>query len=247
MSLDYTVYFYFNYDGPTMKSTAPAVQVQVRYFDGLGRKIIRVLNTTFENVDNMTVCALNVNYDMYVAAIAVRAVERAREFTEIEKVLEPIRSARGHFFGDPFVKLLMMNVEKLAVDRVAAMLTHADRLVAKTAFPFVMGRHPRDIAAFFAPVAYSFRIGSTEAVGPFVVNGHPVQSGAYYVVLPRRRGAVVLGSGEDVAEWAQAANESPMSDLIATVCREEVVEILAPSTSLGHPWYTHLMNCFEPQ
>jgi hypothetical protein len=210
MEMDDTVYFYFNYEAAMMKSTAPAMQVQVRYFDGMGRKIIRVLNTTFESLDNMTICALNVNYDMYVAAVAVRAVEMAREFTEIEKVLEQLRSARSDFFGDAFVQLLMVNVEKLAFDRVAAMLTHGDRLLNKTTFPFVMGRHPSDITAFFGPVAYSFSIGSTEVAGPFVVNGSPVQNGAYYVVLPGRRCVVVLGSGEDVAHWAKAVNESPI-------------------------------------
>ena len=128
---------------------------------------------------------------------------------------------------------------------MAALLTHGERLLTKTAFPLVIGRHPSDIAAFFAPLAYSFGIGSTEVAGPFVVNGRPVQAGAYYVVLPGKRGAVVLGSREDVAEWAKLVNESPMSDLIGTVCQEEVVEILAPSTSLGHPWYAHLRTCFE--
>jgi hypothetical protein len=42
MGVDDAVYFYFEYDVSTIRPLAPAIQFQVRYFDPLGRRVIRV-------------------------------------------------------------------------------------------------------------------------------------------------------------------------------------------------------------
>jgi hypothetical protein len=242
-----TAYFYFDYQAETIKEGATSVQFQVRYFDALGRKIMRIMNHKFAVVDSMYTCALNVNYDMYIAAVVVRAVEHARELMGMDAVRASIRRSRVELLDDPFVKLLLLNVEKLAMDQVREVLMNGRRLLTRRALADVMGRCPADIVSFLAPVAYAFGLTSTAMVGPFIINRRPIQGGAYYVLLPGKRGVVLLGNTEDVDVWAGAVNESPIADLIATVCREDTVEIIAPSTSAGHPWYIHIMKCFESE
>jgi hypothetical protein len=239
-----TAYFYFDYETEKLKERVPSVQFQVRYFDGLGRKIMRVMNHTFAVDDNIYTYALNVNYDMYIATITVRAVEHARELMGMEAVHASIRKSRGELLDDAFVKMLLLNVEKLEMDRVREVLIHGTKLLTKRTLADVMGRCPADIASFFAPVAYAFDLTSSVIVGPFVIDMRLIQAGAYYVVLPGKRGVVLLGNMEDEDVWGAAVNESPMADLIATVCREDVVEIMVPSTSAGHPSYVHIMKCF---
>jgi hypothetical protein len=242
-----TVYFYFDYNFPVMKVAQPAIQFQVRYFDAFGRTIVRVFTTTFPFADNMFTCTLNANFDVHVAAVAVLAAEQAREFGTVASVRAALEKSGSDFVDDTFVRLLLISVEKLQLAQIREALIHGHKLISRTEFSCIIGRCPADIIAFFAPVAYAFHLGATEMTGPFLVNGHPVLAGAYYVALPGRHGVVLLAPTEDVGAWAKAINEEPMTELLGTVCHEKRVEILAPATSAGHPLFVHLLKCMERQ
>jgi hypothetical protein len=97
MAVNDTIYFYFNYNFPTMKVTQPAIQFQVRDFDALGRQIVRVFATTFPFADNMYTCTVNACLDLYITAVAVLAVEQAT----------------SDFVDDSFVRLLLISIDKI--------------------------------------------------------------------------------------------------------------------------------------
>jgi DNA-directed RNA polymerase subunit RPC12/RpoP len=238
-----TVYFYFEYNIATIKFLAPGVQFQVRYFDALGRRVIRQMTATFTLVDNMYSCATNVNYDVYIAGTVMRAIEKNRENTEIEAVHAALRAAKVGFLDNTLAMLFLLQTEKLVQSRVEQALKKSAGLLSREALSQVMGKCPSDIAAFVAPLAYRLALGAEELEGPFTIGGRKLQRGAWYVVLPGGHGVVLLAPGEDADAWAQAVNVPPLQRLIASVCHETIVEILTPAASATHPLYVHIHKC----
>jgi hypothetical protein len=238
-----SVYFYFDYEVPVVKFFSPAVQFQVRYFDALGRRVIRQMTTSFTLVDNMYTCSLNVDYDMCIAAIAVSVVDKNRANPAIEGVHEALSEVRAGLFDDTFARLFLLQIEKVMRHRLEESLTKGRELLSRVALSQVMGRHPQDIVSFLAPLGYHFGLDSESMEAPMLLRGHPIETGAYYIVMPNRHGIILLAAREEVEVWARAVNEVPLKDVIATVCQERVVEILAPSTSATHPLYIHLQKC----
>jgi hypothetical protein len=124
MAANDTIYFYFDYNFLKMKVTQPAIQFQVRYFDALGRQIVRVFTTTFPFVNNMYTCTVNACLDVHIAALAVLAVEQAREFGTVASVHAALEKAKSDFVDDSFVRLLLISIDKLQIARINEMLIH---------------------------------------------------------------------------------------------------------------------------
>jgi hypothetical protein len=242
MGVGDTVYFYFDYNLPALKYLSPSAQFQVRYFDALGRRVIRQMSATFTLVDNMYTCAMNVNYDVYVAATVIRAAEQNRENAAIEAVHASLRAAKVGLLNDTFAVLFLLEIEKPTKARLEQALTKGAGLLSRAALSQVMGKSPRDVAAFMAPLAYRLELGAEALEGPFTVVGKQLQRGAWYVALPRR-GVVLLAPGEDADVWTQAVSAPPLQELIAAVCQEPLVEILTPAASASHPLYVHIHKC----
>jgi hypothetical protein len=243
MSIGDSVYFYFDYTLTTLKFLAPAAQFQIRYFDSLGRRVIRQMTATFSLVDNMYTCAINVNYDIHIAGTAIKVIEKNRLSGTIEAVHTALHAAKLGFIDDTFAKLFLLQIEKHIREKLEYAFGKGQRLLSKAMLSQVMGRNPEDIVNFLVPVGYRFQIDSTEMEGPMLLNGRPIEVGAYYIAMPGKHGVVLLAAGEDVGVWSIAVNESPLRELIATVCRETVIEILAPSTSAAHPLFVHIQKC----
>jgi hypothetical protein len=190
---------------------------------------------------------MNVDYDVFLAAVVTKAVEQAREFGTLQAVHDALAKAKADFLDNNLARLLLLNCEKLTIARVKEILTNGSSLLSNTDLGQVMGKAPRDTVAFFTPMAYSLSLGAGEVAGPFLVNGRPIRTGAYYVAMAGGHGVILLGATEDVARWADAVSRPPVSDAIAAICQEKIVELLAPSRSERNPLFLHLMKCAESQ
>ena len=240
------VYFVLDYDVSQMKMASPGVQFRVRYFDQHGRRVLRVISTFFSIVDNMNTCAMNAYYDVVSATLMHQALDKIREFGNLEAFRTKLQELRQGYLEDTFAKLFLMNTDPLSYQQVASCLTYGSALVDVLALPYVFGRCPTDVSRFISPICYPFNLYSPAMGEPFTANMRPLANGAYYVKLPDGHGAVLLAPTEDVALWSQAISEPPISELIASVCQETIIEILSPSTSATHPLFIHLNKCFRP-
>lgn len=241
-----SVYFVLDYDVSQVKTAAPGIQFQVRYFDQEGRRVLRVISTWFSIVDNMNTCAMHAYYDVVAATLMHQALDKIREFGSMEAFRAKLEELKKGYIEDTFAKLFLMNTDAVSFQRVTNCLTYGGSLVDKVALPSIFGRCPSDVSLFLSPVCYAFNLYSNTMGEPFTANVRPIQGGAYYVKLPDRHGVILLAPTEDVGLWSQAISEPPLSELMASVCQETIVEILSPTTSATHPLFVHLNKCFRP-
>jgi hypothetical protein len=134
MAADDCVYFYFDYDCRALKYLAPSAQSQIRYFDAYGRRIIRQMTATFSLVENMYTCAINVNYDVHIAAVAIRAVEKHRLWRTIEAVEASWKESKAALLDDTFAKLFVFGIDKLSRAKLEQVLRKGKNLLSMAAF-----------------------------------------------------------------------------------------------------------------
>jgi hypothetical protein len=245
IGVDDCVYFYFDYDVSSIKSFAPSIQFQIRYFDPLGRRVIRVCTAFFSLVDNMNSCAQSVDYDIFAASIVVRSLDKQREFGKLKTVEESLRALGATFLGDPLCTLFLLNGDKFWSARTEEILLRGPRLLNPLCLSSLMGKSPDEIAAFFAPIGFSLNLSFGTPEGPFLVNRKFPASGACYIKLFGRRGVLVLAAGENVAQWIECSGNGQLMTALGPVLDEISIELLTPVSSNSHPLWIHLTKCFE--
>ncbi|OHT03519.1 hypothetical protein TRFO_29131 [Tritrichomonas foetus] len=245
MSPNDTVYFYIDYNVGKIDQASPSVQFQVRFIDAKHQRYIRTMSTAFTLVNNISTVASLCDYDVFIASSYIRCIDKAREFDTSSAALEELSKVRGEFTNDSFSKLFFLSLDPLTRQKIECALSVGKHFLIPTNYPMILGRSPIDISRFFAPLAYKFNLYSTELQGPFTLSGCRINSGALYIQLNNSRGLVLLSDNEDVNKWVEAVGQSPISDLIATICHERVIEIIAPSISADHTLYRHVLTCIN--
>lgn len=240
-----TIYVYLDYKTSKIEVPAPAVQFQVRYIDSRRRKYVRTISSSYTLVDNMNTVATLCDYDVYIASCFIRCVDKAREFGSRQAALEELDKINDEFIGDKFARLFYYNLPALTRSKIENALVAGKNFLVPEYYPLITGRGPIDISLFFAPEAYIFDLYSTQMQGPFTLSGRNVGAGAMYIRLNNSRGLVLLADNQSIPQWVEAINQPPISELIASVCREKVIEIVSPSTSSDHNLYKHVITCIN--
>ncbi|KAH0791202.1 TKL family protein kinase [Histomonas meleagridis] len=243
---DDTIYFYLDYDVSRLDMTSPSVQFQFRYYDGYHQRIARIMSFNFSLSDNMHATSINCDYDVFISSAIISSIDKARETDDPQSALTELNNLRNNFFNDNFAKLFLYNQPSFILEKVLKSFNNAVKLLTSDNFSYLMGNSPYNISLFFVPIAYTFNLNSVEMKGPFTLPSVGLQTGAIYVKLSSERAAILLAKDENVQQWAEAVNAPPVSELIAQVCQERVIEILSPLTSAKHPMYQHIMKCMLP-
>ena len=242
-----TIYIYFDYKVAKIDVPAPSIQFQVRYIDSKRRKYIRTISSSFTLVDNMSTVASSCDYDVYIASSFIRCADKFRETQSREATIEELNKVSNELIGDKFARLFFYNLPVLTRSKIENAFAVGKHFLTPENIPMITGRGPIDISLFFAPEAYVFDLYSTQMQGPFTLSGRNIGTGALYIRLNNSRGLVLLADNQNIAQWIEAIGQPPISELIATVCREKVIEIVAPSISSDHNLYKHVLTCIQTQ
>lgn len=240
-----TIYVFLGYKNATMDQPSPSIQFQVRYHDSRRRRYIRTISYSYTLVDNMGTVTQLYDFDVYIASVFIRCIDKAKEFGSPQAALDQFKIIREEFVDDKFARLFYFSLEPLTRSKIENAFGVAPYFLTQINFPLIMGRGPIDISLFFAPEAYMFDSHSTQMQGPITLSGVKIASGALYIRLNNGRGLILLGEKENVQQWVEAIGVPPINELINSVCKERVIEIVAPSISSEHNLYKHVMMCIN--
>jgi hypothetical protein len=241
VGVDDCVYFFFEYDVSTIKPLAPAIQMHVRYFDPLGRRVIRVCSIFFSTVDNMLAPWGSVDGGLFVSSIIMKAVDQYREFGTLKSAEDFLRRFGETFLGDPLCALHLANGAKPLASRTQAVLAGGHRLMESLCVPALMGRAPDDVVACFAPVAFPIDLETMSLCESFFVYANQLPPGVYYIKMGGRRAVVFVSRPDCLEQVVQLCQSGRLVEVLGEICDDLFVEVLVPGSS--HPLLRHLVNC----
>jgi hypothetical protein len=236
-----TIYFYLDYAVSAIKFGSPGVQFQVRYIDALGRRFVRMMTFSFLVANDTGACSFH--FDTVLGSVAARAADLYRGSLSLEPVKKSLTDAKVALLDGPDARALLGRGDRVASAQFADALANHHRCDSALTLLHLLGRPPAGVVRFLAPIGYALALGTAEVVGPFVLTGQTSVTGGWYIAMPGGRGVLLIASGEDLATWAEALGQPPLSYAFAAVCREAVVEILAYDVSPGHPLLRHIEKC----
>jgi hypothetical protein len=156
--------------------------------------------------------------------------------------VESLQTIKKAFLDDTFANLFFRGRDKITVTRVTEVFTQGQNVLSRKTLQWYMGKSPMTSVSFFAPIGHLIKLGSAEIEGPFIVCGQKIPVGALYVRVNHTYAVILLGPKEKPEAWQAALSVPPLSEVMATICKEREVEMLDRELSADHPLCGHLLN-----
>lgn len=239
-----TFFFFYDYIVDQVEFTNPSILYQMRLTHDDGSTSITVATYSFSLVNNNKSVMDHANIDLILQSYIIQAIEDGREKADELVMLSSLDKIRDDFLNQPFLQLMLTASGNNNFRYACVCFGTASKLLNFIRASDIMSKMPREFGWYCMPRFYWLQRNTTEVPNLLTLNGfNRFVSGAMFIKYDSRHSLIILAENEDMNEWIDLLNKSPLKEVIQQISTTPSVELIHPKVNATHKTYITINKC----
>ena len=209
-----------------------------------GSTSITVATYSFSLVNNNKSVMDHANIDLILQSYIIQAIEDGREKADELVMLSSLDKIRDDFLNQPFLQLMLTASGNNNFRYACVCFGTASKLLNFIRASDIMSKMPREFGWYCMPRFYWLQRNTTEVPNLLTLNGfNRFVSGAMFIKYDSRHSLIILAENEDMNEWIDLLNKSPLKEVIQQISTTPSVELIHPKVNATHKTYITINKC----
>lgn len=190
-----SIYYFVDFSSSEIPNGEPLnFQFQVIYHDYNNEPRIRIIDFQLIAYDGLEIETSKVNCDVLISGCMNHAIDIAREEEKINKAVDTMKDFEHDFNSDKNAKFFFQHQNQSQPFQINwfqnILNTSLNSLYLPLFWPLILGKYPTDIQLLLSPLLYKINLDGFDVIGPSMISNKNFETGIYFIVLQRNRGAL---------------------------------------------------------
>jgi len=242
LTVDDTIYFYFNYRKGTIDKENLSIQFQVKFYDSYYNCYVRVLNHSFiVSADPISV-KNGINYELFVSGLIIDGIEKARENHNIQSISNEILPVISNKLKNQYLKDLIQYQPQIVSSRIFHGLRTSPVIINAFGLSSVSGKSPQTIFNYLSPLTYRILIDG-RILHPQCLSGQTIGNDAFLVRVTDRKAFLIHQNPQELDTWVSLLTKTEINRAIGNTFPGICIEILSMDSK--HPIIGYITHCIN--